>query len=310
MISRRDFLILAEFAAASLAIPRKAEGDSVSNVSNTGAATKPRVFSGSRPGTAFIKYVDPAPIIQVMPNSGTMNRYRIAMKEFTQKIHRDLPPTKLWGFGAVGGLPSVPGGVIEARINAPVKVRWINGLPDTHLLGSAEDHTIHGAEQEYPEVRTVVHLHGGATAPDSDGYPEDWCSPTGVRMNGASGDNFADYTYHNGQLATALWYHDHALGITRLNIIAGLAGLYILRDNHDTGGPPAANPLKPQPGENVLGLPGPAPGHGFWPFLRDSAGNSRSGLSCRRFTRLPHRRSKPGNTSPVGAGLLRGRHLC
>ena len=128
------------------------------------------------------------------------------------------------------------------------------------------DHTIHGAEKKFPEVRAVVHLHGGATRPDSDGYPEDWYSPTGVRMNGRVGNNYVDYVYDNGQLATALWYHDHALGITRLNIIAGLAGLYFLRDAQDTGGPPAANPGNLLPGENTLGLPGPAAGHGAGPF--------------------------------------------
>jgi FtsP/CotA-like multicopper oxidase with cupredoxin domain len=68
--------------------------------------------------------------------------------------------------------------------------------------------------------------------------------------------------YDNGQLATALWYHDHALGITRLNVLAGLAGLYILRDGRDTGGPPLTAPSNPRAGENTMGLPGPACGHG------------------------------------------------
>lgn len=262
MISRRDFLTLAGSAAASLAISSKVQGRGASKDSEPHAAPKTRVFSGSKPGTAFTKYVDPLPIMQVMPNAGIRDQYRIAMKQFAQRIHRDLPPTTLWGFGAVGYRPSVPAATIEVQINKPVKVRWINDLPRTHLLAAAVDHTIHGAERKFPEVRSVVHLHGGATAPDSDGYPEHWYSSAGGRMDGKIGDNYLDYTYHNGQLATALWYHEHALGITRLNIIVGLAGLYILRDNSDTGGPPAANSSNPHPGENTLGLPGPAPGHG------------------------------------------------
>ncbi len=285
MISRRDFLRLAGSAAATLAIPWKVESLGVLTAFQANAAEKPRVFSGSKPGITFIKYADPLLIIQVMPPAGMTNQYRIAMQQFTQKIHRDLPPTALWGFGALGHPPSVPGATIEAQINLPVKVRWINDLPPTHLLAAAVDHTIHGAEKKFPEVRTVVHLHGGATAPESDGYPEDWYSPTGVRMDGSAGANYADYTYHNGQLAAALWYHEHTLGITRLNIISGLAGLYILRDHHDTGGPPAANPGKPRPGENTLGLPGPAPGHGPGPFyeiplvIQDLAFNADGSLA-------------------------------
>lgn len=265
MISRRNFLKLTGSAAASLAITHQVE-DSLFKAFQAYAAEKIRVFSGSKPGTAFIKFVDPLPIIPLMPNAGMMNQYRIAMKQFAQKIHRDLPPTTLWGFGADGHHPSVPGETIEARINTPVKVQWINDLPSTHLLAGAVDHTIYGAEQKFPEVRTVVHLHGGANAPDSDGYPEDWYSPSGVRIDGRAGNNYVDYTYHNGQLPAALWYHDHVLGMTRLNIIAGLAGFYILRDDHDTGGPPAANLIRSHTGENTLGLPGPAPGHGLGPF--------------------------------------------
>ena len=47
------------------------------------------------------------------------------------------------------------------------------------------------------------------------------------------------YHYPNGQDATTLWYHDHAIGITRLNIFAGLFGAYVIRDH----------------AENALGLP-------------------------------------------------------
>ncbi|MGB8991360.1 MAG: multicopper oxidase domain-containing protein [Desulfobaccales bacterium] len=164
-------------------------------------------------------------------------------------------------------------------------MRWINRLPTHHLLAGALDHTIHGAESKFPDVRAVVHLHGGATQADSDGYPEDWYSPAGVRMDGRVGKNYVDYVYDNGQLATALWYHDHTLGITRLNIIAGLAGFYLLRDAQDTGGPPAANPTKPLSGDNTLGLPGPAPGHGGSPFyeiplvIQDRSFNSDGSLA-------------------------------
>src|SRR5262249_49787007 len=82
------------------------------------------------------------------------------------------------------------------------------------------DHHIHGAEADKPEVRTVIHLHGAKAPPASDGYPENWFVP------GKS----ALYHYPNQQDATLLWYHDHTLGINRLNVFAGLFGLFIVRD--------------------------------------------------------------------------------
>ncbi len=284
MFSRRDFLRFAGLAGASLAIPWGLRCWGL-EVSQAFSEAKKWEFSGTKPGTVFTRYVDLLPILEVMPNTGVANQYQVEMKQFTQKIHRDLPPSTLWGFGAVGFPPYWPGPTIEARVNVPVRVRWINNLPTTHLLAAAVDHTIHGAEQKFPEVRSVVHLHGGATRSDSDGYPEEWYSPTGARMNGGVGNNYADYVYDNGQRATALWYHEHTLGITRLIIISGLAGWYLLRDDHDTGGPPAANPGKPLPGENTLGLPGPATGHGSGPFyempllIQDLAFNTDGSLA-------------------------------
>ncbi|MGA2400692.1 MAG: multicopper oxidase [Syntrophobacteraceae bacterium] len=285
MISRRDLLRLAGLAGASLALPLKIEPGLGCEGSRAHGSVRKRVFSGSRPGTGFLTFVDPLPIIGVMPDTGVAYHYQIAMKQFFHKVHRDLPPTQVWGFGAAGSAPSWPGPTIEARVKVPAGVRWINDLPPTHLLAAALDHTIHGAESGLPDVRAVVHLHGGATRADSDGYPEDWCSPAGVRIDGKVGNNYADYVYDNGQLATALWYHDHAMGITRLNLIAGLLGLYLLRDGQDTGGPPALNPAKPQPGENTQGLPGPAPGYGPGPYceipmvIQDQAFNTDGSIA-------------------------------
>jgi spore coat protein A len=72
-------------------------------------------------------------------------------------------------------------------------------------------------------VRTVPHLHGSRTQSYSDGLPEKWFAP------GQS----ALYQYPNDQAATTLWYHDHAVGITRLNVYAGLSGFYFLRDEFE-----------------------------------------------------------------------------
>ena len=93
------------------------------------------------------------------------------------------------------------------------------------------DDTLHGDEPGQPAVRTVVHLHGARVLPESDGYPEAWFT-NGFARTGPFFQNKI-YQYPNDQQATQLWYHDHGLGITRLNIYAGLAGFYFIRDNHE-----------------------------------------------------------------------------
>ena len=139
--------------------------------------------------------------------------YRIALRAFETKVHRDMKPTRMWGFGS-----TFPGPTFDLRSGQDILVEWANELPSKHFLPI--DHSLHGAGAEEPEVRAVAHLHGAKVRPESDGYPEDWIVP------GKS----AVYHYPNQQDAAMLWYHDHAMGINRLNIFAGLAGLYILRD--------------------------------------------------------------------------------
>jgi spore coat protein A, manganese oxidase len=169
-------------------------------------------------------FVDPLPIpvaaqscgIRPSPTNPQSNipYYRIAMRELQVKVHRDLPPTGMWGFGG-----AFPGPTFDLRSGQEVLVEWANELPHKHFLPI--DHTLHGAEADQPEVRAVAHLHGGKVPPESDGYPEDWVVPGNSRV----------YHYPNQQDAAMLWYHDHAMGINRLNIFAGLVGAYILRDN-------------------------------------------------------------------------------
>ncbi len=169
-------------------------------------------------------FVDALPLPAVaQPISGTVGgvaTYAIAMTEFDQQLHRDLPPTTAWGYGG-----TYPGPTIEATTDLPVTVEWINDLRDEfgtlrtdHFL--PVDLCMHGPDVAGASPRTVVHLHGGHVPPEYDGYPESTFLP------GAS----ETYVYPNNQPPTTLWYHDHAMGITRLNVYMGLAGFYILRD--------------------------------------------------------------------------------
>jgi spore coat protein A len=164
-------------------------------------------------------YVTPLAVPPIIrPHAGATTQ--IHMRAFQHKAHRDLPPTKMWGYNAMW-----PGPTFEVRKGQPTSVKWINKLPTKHFLPL--DYTIHGEEQNVPEVRTVTHIHGARVLPDSDGYPDAWVTSDGRAGSVRPAD---PCHYPNDQQATTLWYHDHSIGITRLNVYAGLAGFYIIRD--------------------------------------------------------------------------------
>ncbi len=129
-----------------------------------------------------------------------------------QKILPGLK-TEVWRYDGI-----FPGPTIEARRDTEVVVRQANELP----------------------VPVSVHLHGGMTPPESDGYPTDLILPSGTSdssshgghaHNGSEGHHgFKDYRYPNQQGAATLWYHDHRMHFTDPQVYRGLAALYLLRD--------------------------------------------------------------------------------
>jgi spore coat protein A len=171
----------------------------------------------SRTPAQIDRYVDPLPIPRkLMPveRRNGLDLYRVRMVETLHSFHSQLAPARVWTYKG-----QYPGPTFEAVRGNPIIVHWENRLPAQHLF--TVDTSIHGAMPPAPAVRTVPHLHGAQTRSESDGLPERWFKP---------GDT-AEYHYPNQQQAAALWYHDHALGITRLNVYAGLSGLYLLRDD-------------------------------------------------------------------------------
>lgn len=161
------------------------------------------------------RFVDPLPLPVVARPQGLLaipgghgeqaQFFRVSMRTITSKLHHDLPPTNQWSYGG-----SVPGVMFDTESNHGILVEWVNKLPTQHFLPI--DYSVHGAGRDVPEVRSVVHLHGGKTPSESDGYPEEWYVPGESRT----------YYYPNQQEPALLWYHDHAMGITRLNIYAPL----------------------------------------------------------------------------------------
>ena len=177
----------------------------------------------------------PGAATPVSGSSGGEATYNIAMREVQQNLHNELPDTTVWGYGDGLTGASYPGSTIEATTDLPVTVNWINDLRDTSQMGDPlrtshylpVDTCPHGADDQSP--RTVVHLHGGHVPAAVDGHPEATFTP----------GNQVQYVYPNNQLPSTLWFHDHALGITRLNVYMGMAAFYLIRDAV----------------ENALGLP-------------------------------------------------------
>ena len=215
--------------------------------------TRPATFVPS--GTKFDRQLGRnVPLYQVTENT-----------IFQQVLPPGFPKTKMYAYGgsanvAAPGQPqniqtvfSSPGPTFEATKDQRIFVNYTNNLSGAHMF--PVDPTIMAANpnnapiptapfapfppgyaQFQSPIVTVAHLHGGVTPSDSDGFPLSWFSK-GQTRTGPTFDG-STFEYFNGQLPTMLWYHDHALGMTRLNLAAGLEGMFIIRDPaHDAVAP-------------------------------------------------------------------------
>lgn len=185
------------------------------------------------------QFVNPLPVPAVIDarKGGT---YSIAITQFGQDLGLVDPATKqplltkVWGYNG-----TYPGPTILVKKDKAISVKWENKLlagttPLPHLLPI--DPTVHWALTGYENyqslgVPVVTHLHGGHTESASDGLPDAWFTPDFKK----TGMDFEKETYYyaNDQEAATIWYHDHALGITRLNVYAGLAGFYLVTDDNE-----------------------------------------------------------------------------
>nr|CAN78466.1 hypothetical protein VITISV_028234 [Vitis vinifera] len=151
---------------------------------------------------------------------------QIGMFSKKWKFHRDLPPTRVFAYGTSNNTATVPGPTIEALYGVDTYVTWRNYLPSKHIL--PWDRTIPTAIPATKKgVPTVVHLHGGIDEPQSDGNANSWFT-RGFRERGPTWTQ-KKYHYYNIQQPGNMWYHDHAMGLTRVNLLAGLIGAYIIR---------------------------------------------------------------------------------
>ena len=212
MLTRREFLNVTAVGAAGLLVPwSRVRAQAATPID----------------GSQLTKYVDALPIPGVLsPTRPGGRHYRVEISEFSQQLHRDLPnPTTVWGYNG-----SYPGATFEARKNKPITVEWVNNLPLEPKLQLPLDTTIEESPPDLPRARVVPHLHGGHILSAWDGIPDAWFAPPGSSPMTGPGFFGTTFEYANDQRATTLWYHDHAAGVTRLNVYAGLAGFYLIRD--------------------------------------------------------------------------------
>lgn len=189
--------------------------------------------------------------------------YEIELRQYEEKMHSDLPPTRLRGYVQVrNGVDVAPihymGPMIIAERDRPVRIKFTNKLPtggggdlfipvDKTVMGAGMFHKMDSAGNmimgEFTENRSGIHLHGNNTVWISDGTPHQWITPAGESTaypKGVSvynvpdmpdpGDGSMTLYYTNQQSARLMFYHDHAYGITRLNVYAGMAAPYVVTD--------------------------------------------------------------------------------
>lgn len=194
--------------------------------SNRDAATQAPDPTPPRMGAPMLNtlqlpsFVDEMPLPEVVRPTMKDGRrmLTVRMREVAAKVHRDIPPTRMWSYG-----PGALAPLIEARSGEPIHIQWINDLPKKHFL--PVDFSLHGSGHDVPEVRAIAHMHGAKVHAKDDGYPEDWFPSGGSRT----------CEYPLDQDATALWFHDHAMGLNRLNVYAGLFGMMLIRDSVEDG---------------------------------------------------------------------------
>jgi len=169
------------------------------------------------------KFIDPLPSLPVaVPDTITFpgsDYYEISLRQYTQKMHTDLPPTTLRGYvqtnfgtgsGGTNNIAPAPiqylGPLIIATSNRPVRIKFTNELPTGTTPGPINgapngngnlfipvDKTVMGSglgfakgPSPYLESRATIHLHGGNTPWISDGTPHQWTVPAGNFTDGST----------------------------------------------------------------------------------------------------------------------------
>jgi bilirubin oxidase len=197
------------------------------------------------------------PATKVWAYGSTSDSKTFNWPAFTIEAQHSTPLTVTWS----NQLVDAKGNFVPHLLTVDPTLHWANpaGPVDTRPTFTTTPAPYKGP------VPLVTHVHGAHVDPQSDGYPEAWFLPNASNIKpctspgnpagcfftkGSNYDNAPGFTevagqatfkYRNDQRASTLWFHDHAIGMTRVNVYTGLAGFYLLRDNY----------------EKSLNLPGP-----------------------------------------------------
>ena len=212
--SRKEFLRLGLVGGAGLLLPFGLAGCGCSsgggNNSCQGSAGVMLESAAELP-EPFTAPLPVPPVLDPVRSDATSDYYEITQKVGRAEILPGLK-TELWGYEGI-----FPGPTIESRRGRRTIVQQRNEL----------------------DVPTVVHLHGGRTPPEHDGYPTDMIMPVGGQDAGHSGhgatmaEGTKEYVYPLDQPAATLWYHDHRMDFTGPQVYKGLAGFHLIRDDEE-----------------------------------------------------------------------------
>jgi spore coat protein A len=269
MISRRQFFKLSAAAGVGLAVPwrlglQRAYAAQSPQIALAGSAIPQFVDPVPNLLDADHLIVDGGSQIEL-----EMREYRANV--LPAGVVAGYAGTYVWSYlkPGQGSRASYIGPVVLATRGQPTEMKFVNLLghtQDTNVLAYkySTDQTLHwadplnneanmwnhmamppapgsvGANNYDGPIPAVVHLHGGEVPPQLDGGPDAWMTSDGLYHGHAfySGDgstsNYHVYRYPNSQEGALIWFHDHTLGATRLNVYAGLAGAYLIADQDDT----------------------------------------------------------------------------
>jgi len=282
MVTRREFLKLTGATMAGLALTsqgftRVLGAPAVGGIGLSDPANQD-MFTNAVPDAL-------APGFKYQPDKKGIYKIRIgaSVQNTGLKLDGIEVPTPVWGYGAqTDKIFTWPGKTFEIQSSldggpAVTEVNWENKLQgvaqhllpvDTNLHWCFSLHKYTKYSIDKNGVPIITHLHGGHTDFQFDGNPEFFYTPmvknkqvVGPQWANTAGGFSERFVYDNAVPAGNLWYHDHALGITRLNVYAGLAGFYFIRDGDDTGLP-----------NNTYGLPA-------WPYEKAYAIQDRMFLA-------------------------------
>ncbi|MEO3811836.1 multicopper oxidase domain-containing protein [Sphaerisporangium sp. B11E5] len=190
------------------------------------------------PALVLNKFVDKLPIPPVVKPQwrGPHWEMTIRLRVAERRLHAEMPPTRLWTYE--GGFP---GPTIEVQRGQRVRVTWANQLAAPIPVAAAQvsdeglppdkppaNYPGKDGVDPLPEVAALpawaaVHLHGARTGGGNDGWAENAVLPGDAQLS----------EYPNDQPASTLWYHDHAMHLTRFTVFAGLVGMYLVRDKEE-----------------------------------------------------------------------------